>query len=205
MWIGRKQMSVPDIQSGPLLNSSPLTGVPPRRAFLRQVSAAVALGFLPLGPGLPAALAADNPPVGPVTGLRLPRYVSLRYDKTNVREGPSKTHRTAWIFQKAGLPVEITAEYDTWRRIRDSEGAEGWVLQSLLSGRRTALVAPWKKTDELPLFAKPDGVTVVAKLQAGVLANVKSCDRTWCAVFGDGFDGFIRQSDLWGVYPDETL
>ena len=122
-----------------------------------------------------------------------------------MREGPSKTHRTAWIFQKAGLPVEITAESDTWRRIRDSDGAEGWVLQSLLSGRRTALVAPWKKAEVMPLFAKTGGQEIVANLQSGVLANIKTCDGAWCRVFGDGFDGFIRQSDLWGVYPDETL
>jgi SH3-like domain-containing protein len=205
MWMGRKQTGAPDAQPKPLPIRA-VTAISPRfRAFWRAALASLLFALLSATCTAPAALAADTSPVGPVTGLRLPRYVSLRYDKTNVREGPSKTHRTAWIFQRASLPVEITAEFDTWRRIRDSEGSEGWVLQSLLSGRRTALVAPWKKTDVLPLYAKPDGVTVVAKLQAGVLANVKTCDRTWCAVFGDGFEGFIRQSDLWGVYPDETL
>ena len=94
------------------------------------------------------AMAAEGVQMGSVTGLRLPRYASLRFDKTNVREGPSKTHRTAWIFQRAGLPVEIIGEFDIWRRIRDSEGAEGWVLASLLSGRRAALVAPWRKAEE---------------------------------------------------------
>ncbi len=92
--------------------------------------------------------------VGSSTGLPLPRYVSLKSDKVNLREGPSKDHRTTWVFERAGLPVEITAESDNWRRIRDSEGTEGWVLQSLLSGRRTALVAPWKK-ETLDLYAKP--------------------------------------------------
>ena len=72
----------------------------------------------------------------------MPRYVSLKTDRVNLREGPSKDHRTAWVFQRAGLPVEIIAEYETWRRIRDAEGTEGWVLHSLLSGRRTALVMP---------------------------------------------------------------
>ena len=80
--------------------------------------------------------------VGTVSKLPLPRYVSLKSDRVNLREGPSKEHRTTWIFERAGLPVEITAEFETWRKIRDSDGTEGWVLHSLLSGRRTALVSP---------------------------------------------------------------
>jgi hypothetical protein len=151
------------------------------------------------------AMAAEGVQMGSVTGLRLPRYASLRFDKTNVREGPSKTHRTAWIYQHAGLPVEIIGEFDTWRRIRDSEGSEGWVLASLLSGRRTALVAPWRKTEEAQLYAKLGAPDVAAKLQSGVLVNVKTCQAGWCRVFGEGFDGFIKQGDLWGVYPDESL
>ena len=151
------------------------------------------------------ALAAEGVQMGSVTGLRLPRFASLRFDKTNVREGPSKTHRTAWIFQRAGLPVEIIGEFDTWRRIRDSEGAEGWVLASLLSGRRTALVAPWRKAEEAPVFVKLGAPQVAAKLQSGVVTNIKTCQGGWCRVFGEGFEGFIAQGDLWGVYPDESF
>ena len=167
------------------------------------------LAFLTLLAPVPLAnhqaLAAEGVQMGSVTGLRLPRFASLRFDKTNVREGPSKTHRTAWIFQRAGLPVEIIGEFDTWRRIRDSEGAEGWVLASLLSGRRTALVAPWRKADEAPVFAKLGAPQVAAKLQSGVVANVKTCQADWCRVFGEGFEGFIKQGDLWGVYPGESF
>ena len=143
---------------------------------------------------------------GKASGLDLPRYVSLKSDHVNLREGPSKEHRTAWVFQRAGLPVEVTAEAETWYRIRDSEGAEGWVLHSLLSGRRTALVAPWKKGEEFPLFsAARDSSEVVAKLQSGVIANLASCDGTWCRVRGPGFDGWIQQTNLWGVYPEDKL
>ena len=92
---------------------------------------------------------------GTATGLPVPRYVSLKTDRVNLREGPSKEHATTWVFQRAGLPVEITAEFETWRKVRDSEGAEGWVLHSLLSGRRTALVAPWKKTENFQIFTAP--------------------------------------------------
>ncbi len=145
--------------------------------------------------------------IGTASGLPVPRYVSLKSDRVNLREGPSKDHRTTWIFERAGLPVEITAEFETWRKVRDSEGSEGWVLHSLLSGRRTALVTPWKK-DAAPVvvFKKPDDSSApLAKLEPNVLANVRSCDKTWCRVNGDGFDGFIKQADLWGVYPNEVI
>ena len=157
----------------------------------------------PLAPTVNAARAET---VGASTGLPVPRYVSLKFDRVNLREGPSKEHRTSWIFQRAGLPVEVTAEFDTWRRIRDSEGAEGWVQQSLLSGRRTALIAPWKKGEIFPVRSKASTDSdVVAKAQAGVLANVRQCDSHWCRIFGAGFEGYIEQSNLWGVYPDEKL
>jgi len=143
---------------------------------------------------------------GTVSGLPLPRYVSLKADRVNLREGPSKDHRTRWVFQRAGLPVEITAEFETWRKVRDSEGAEGWVLHSLLSGRRTALVAPWRKGTELLLYAEPSAsAAVAAKLQPNVIVQLRRCDRTWCGIFGTGFSGYVQQSDLWGVYPDETI
>jgi len=150
--------------------------------------------------------AAQAQQVGKVSGLPLPRFVSLKSDRVNLREGPSKDHRTTWVFERAGLPVEITAEFETWRKVRDSDGTEGWVLHSLLSGRRTALVAPWKKDQIFTLFAKPSaGAAPTARLQPGVIANIKTCDGSWCRVFGDGFDGFIQQTDLWGVYPNEKI
>ena len=136
----------------------------------------------------------------------MPRYASLKSDKVNLREGPSRDHRTAWIFQRAGLPVEITAESDTWRRVRDSEGSEGWVQQALISDRRTSLIAPWKKGDVLPLYAKADTASnVVARVQSGVIGHVKGCDLGWCRIFGEGFDGYMQQQNLWGVYPNEKL
>ncbi len=171
-----------------------------RAAFL-----AVAMGVAALWPA-GRATAAEALSVGTVSKLPIPRYVSLKADRVNLREGPSKDHRTSWVFQRSGLPVEITAEFETWRRIRDAEGAEGWVLHSLLSGRRTALVSPWSKGGTLPLFQKPNPkADMEAQLQPGVLASVKSCDGSWCRISGTGFDGYIPQDKLWGVYPNEKV
>lgn len=144
--------------------------------------------------------------IGTVTGLPVPRFVSLKSDRVNLREGPSKDHRTSWIFQRAGLPVEITAEFDIWRRIRDSEGSEGWVLHSLLSGRRTALVAPWRKGEEFPLRASPNtDAAIKARLQSGVIGTLKACNGSWCRLAGEGFDGWLEQQNLWGAYPGEKV
>jgi SH3-like domain-containing protein len=149
---------------------------------------------------------AVDPNIGSTTGLPLPRFASLKSDRVNLREGPSKDHRTKWIYEKAGLPVEITAEFETWRRIRDSEGSEGWVLHNLLSGRRTAIVAPWGKDKPVPLRAKPNvEAPMIAQLMPNVVASIKSCDGQWCRLIGEGFDGYIQQQQLWGVYPDDKV
>ena len=150
--------------------------------------------------------AANGEQIGNVTGLTLPRYASLKTDRVNLREGPRKDYATKWVFQRAGLPVEITAESDTWRKVRDSEGAEGWVLHSLLSGRRTALVAPGKKNDSFKIFTRAsESADLAATLQSGVIGNIRTCDGAWCLIDGEGFKGYIKQSNLWGVYPGEKI
>jgi SH3-like domain-containing protein len=174
-----------------------------------QAAAGLALILATAAP----AHAASEIGAGKVTGLPVPRYVSLKTDRVNLREGPSKDHRTAWVFQRAGLPVEIVAEFDIWRRIRDAEGTEGWVLHSLLSGRRTALIMPWAKgeAEPVPLQERAgDRAEVVARLQPGVIANVKQCTGNWCRIIvpqiqGSDLDGYVRQDRLWGVYPNEKV
>ena len=140
------------------------------------------------------------------SGLPVPRYVSLKSDHVNVRAGPTKDNDVAWVYTRSGLPVEITAEFENWRRVRDSEGAEGWVYHSLLSGRRTAVVTMKTKDELAPLRESADPMSVVtARLQAGVVAQVKKCTSNWCHVVGSGFDGWIEQQRLWGVYADEKV
>jgi SH3-like domain-containing protein len=140
------------------------------------------------------------------SGLQVPRFVSLKADRVNVRGGPDKDHDVAWIYTRVGWPVEITAEFENWRRIRDSDGSEGWVYHSLLSGKRMAVVQLKSKTDLGALHDKPDVHSeVTAQLQSGVLGSVKHCTGTWCRFFGQGFDGWIEQDQLWGVYPDEKV
>jgi SH3-like domain-containing protein len=154
-----------------------------------------------------ATRAAGDLAAGTQSGLPVPRFVSLKSDHVNVRAGPTKDHEVTWVYTRTGLPVEITAEYENWRRIRDWEGAEGWVYHSLLSGRRTAFIAKMKASDELAELhdsADPKS-SVTAKLEPGVLGAVKRCTGTWCRVIGPNFDGWVPQERLWGVYPNEKV
>jgi len=175
----------------------------------RGPSGAAVFLIIALAAGAAAAAQPDAPsaPNGP-SGLPLPRFVSLRAERVNVRSGPTKDNDVNWVYTRVGLPVEIIAEYDNWRRIRDWEGAEGWVLHSLLGGRRTALVsAPAKAVDDfVALHASADKQSAItARVQSGVIGTVKRCSAQWCRITGQGFDGWIEQERLWGVYPDETV
>lgn len=145
--------------------------------------------------------------VGP-SGLPLPRFVSLKSGRVNLRIGPGRDYPVQWLYLKPGLPVEIVQEYDNWRRIRDSEGTEGWVLQTLLAGKRTALTAPWTAKDSgmIGLYGdKNEAAAKVADMEPGVMGKIGDCDGLWCSFESAGYDGYVKQTDIWGAYPGETF
>jgi Uncharacterized protein conserved in bacteria len=172
------------------------------------VASGLALAALLLA-GAETRAADDSAPAAGPGGqnhLPIPRFVSLKSDRVNVRSGPNKDQEVRWVYTHAGMPVEITAEFENWRRIRDWEGAEGWVYHSLLSGKRTAMVLPKAKDELVPLFESADiESAVTARLQSGVLGALKSCNGSWCQFGGKGFEGYIRQERLWGAYPNEKV
>lgn len=146
---------------------------------------------------------------GKETGLPLPRFVSLKGARTNMRIGPSFDHRISWVYVKKGVPVEVIQEFEIWRKIRDADGQEGWVHKALLSHRRSAIVAPWKhgeKDKYFPLYNNPaPKSSMAAKLQAGVYTKLEECRNDWCKVSGFSYSGWVRVENLWGVYPGETV
>jgi SH3-like domain-containing protein len=171
--------------------------------FVRSFAAAILAGTVLIVPAGEISAKDANPIT---SGLPVPRFVSLKSDHVNVRVGPTKDNDVSYIYTRSSLPVEITAEFENWRRIRDSEGAEGWVYHSLLSGRRTAVVTAKVKDDLTPLYDRADPKSAVAaRLEPGVLATVRRCSGGWCRISGSGFDGWIEQQRLWGVYPDEKI
>lgn len=140
------------------------------------------------------------------SGLPVPRFVSLKASRVNVRVGPGEDYGVAWVFVKPGLPIEVIQEFDNWRRIRDSDGQVGWVFQSLLSGKRTAVVAPWQGGEPRPIRAAAGAdARITAFLEPGVMADVDACRSGFCQISGQGFRGWITRDQLWGVYPDEDI
>lgn len=190
-----------------------LSARPERRRRLTSglgVLALLLLLFLP-GAWSAAAAAAEGP-----SGLPLPRFATTRSTPINVRVGPGTRYAVAWVYVKAGTPVEIVQEFDTWRKIRDVDGSEGWVHQNLLSGKRAGLAAPWRSGEQIPLLsARSPEAGVRAWLGPGFRVEISKCDGAWCEVSataqrdgggnGPTYSGFLPQSELWGVYEGEKF
>src|SRR5690606_22745255 len=115
--------------------------------------------------------------------LPLPRFVSTRSNPINVRVGPGTKYEIAWNFLVSGVPVEIIQEFDTWRKIRDVDGDEGWVHQSLLVGTRVGYATPLLANGEVAMHAnRSEESPLRARLAPGVKVTISNCDGTWCNV-----------------------
>jgi SH3-like domain-containing protein len=161
--------------------------------------------------GSVAQRGASAPDTGP-SGLPIPRFVSLKSDRVNLRRGPGVEYPTTWVFRRAGLPLEVVKEFESWRQVRDADGTTGWVLGAMLSGRRTALVLPWEVKDGRNAAVTAtlrdygsEASPAVADVEAGVLANILGCDGRWCRVSMEGYRGYIEQGKLWGAYQGEVI
>ena len=153
-----------------------------------------ALLFCLLFPGFAAAQESLN-------NLPLPRWAALASPEANLRTGPGKRYPIDWVLKKKNLPVEIIQEFEHWRRVKEPDGADGWIHKSMLTGTRYVMM---KKN--VTLYAQPsDNTRVVASLQKGVIANMTQCQKTWCRLTIEQYDGWAPKKHLWGVYPTETL
>ena len=164
--------------------------------FLFAALWAVVFGVLAAQPA-----AAQDDRLG-TSGLSLPRFVSLKSGKVNLRTGPGKRYPIDWIYRRRGLPVEVIDEFETWRRIRDHEGTMGWVHQSMLDGQRSVLVKPAASL----LRRRPESdAAAVALLEPGVIAYLEGCEGAWCQVTVERHAGWLRRAEVFGLYPRETL
>jgi len=140
--------------------------------------------------------------VGSETNLPLPRFVSLRSNLVNLRTGPGTTYPVDWVFVRRDLPVEVIAEFDVWRKIRDWQGTVGWVHQSMLDGRRTVRISG----SERALHRDPtEDAAVVARLAPGVIGRLLECNDSWCRIEVGSNRGWLKRDEFWGVYPDEKV
>jgi SH3-like domain-containing protein len=145
-----------------------------------------------------AAKDAHNP-----SGMPIPRFVSLKSEEVNVRTGPGTRYPIQWVYRREGWPVEIIEEFDQWRKIRDLEGTSGWVHKGMLAGSRTALV---RGKGARVVRADPDEKAhALFKVEPMVLAKLGECGKEWCRVQVSNRKGWLKKSQIWGVYPGETL
>jgi SH3-like domain-containing protein len=175
-----------------------------RSSVLLGAFCVAAAAFLVPQTGGKQAFAADKPTNAQRkgSGLPIPRFASLRSDEVNVRTGPGSRYPVDWVFKRKAMPVEIVAEYENWRKIRDWQGASGWVHQSLLTGKRSFIInAKTASLHKTPAAS----AEVVARLEPEVLGEIRACAGDWCRVRVSGVSGWIQRSGMWGVYKSEPI
>ncbi|MGX6649090.1 SH3 domain-containing protein [Maricaulaceae bacterium MS644] len=133
------------------------------------------------------------------SGLRVPRFVSLRYDEAVGRSGPSGDHPRLWVYQRAGLPVEVIQETPDWRKVRDPGGVEVWMHRRLLTGRRS--VWALEATD---MLARPDAESsLIARIEPDARLWLERCRPGWCRLEAGGRRGWARADAFWGLSPGD--
>jgi SH3-like domain-containing protein len=132
-----------------------------------------------------------------------PYWASIASGQAMTHTGPGRNYPNVWLYQRRDLPVRVVKKYETWRLIRDPDGAQGWMLVTLLSDRRTAVVKPG---DPRPVRVEPsDGAKVRYMAEQGVVGRISKCASGWCHIEVGKRDGYIRISDLWGVAENEVV
>ena len=123
-------------------------------------------------------------------------FLTLRYDKVNLRLGPSKDYPVKIFYKKKYLPVLVVDQLDNFKKIKDHENNTGWIHVSQLSKKKAAIVI----TDNLIMFKKS---TVYSKplaiLQKGKLTKIIKCREEWCKAKTKGYIGWVKKGSLWGL------
>jgi SH3-like domain-containing protein len=145
-----------------------------------------------------AAQAGDKTPERQTpSGMPVPRYVSLKFDKVNARAGPGDDHKLLFVYRVRGLPLQVIAETSEWRRVCDPEGTLAWVHKRTTDGRRTTMNT---RAQPVALLKRPkDGFRTEAYLNSHSLAALDHCDKGWCKVRADHASGWVREGVLWGT------
>ena len=138
-------------------------------------------------------------------GLDIPRFVSLRSNHINARSGPGSRYPIEWVYMQKSAPVEIIAEFELFRKIKDWQGSETWVHKSMLSGKRfIKVITPGENN----IYAKDDyKAKIIARVEDEVIGEVKKCpvNSDFCLIDFDGAEGWIPRQNLYGIYPDEII
>lgn len=147
--------------------------------------------------------AEDVPPELQGSGRPVPRFVTIDTNKAYVRSGPAPRYPVKLVYKKAGLPVEITQEFDVWRKIKDIDGDEGWINKGLLSDKRSVIIQSTGPIEMREGFS--ENSRIMANLENGVIARLQKCSDQWCQISAGGYQGWVERNFLWGLYPKEEI
>ena len=132
-----------------------------------------------------------------------PYWASIASGEAMMRTGPGRNYPGIWLYKRRDLPVRVLQIYPNWRKIEDPDGTQGWMLVTLLSDRRTALVKPGSPRD---IRTEPSpGAPVRYRAEAGVVGRIDQCDASWCRIEIGSRRGFIAKRDLWGISDGESV
>ena len=141
--------------------------------------------------------------IGSDTGYKIPRFVTLKSNEVNLRVGSSTNYPIVLKYTTRNLPVEITDEYDVWRKTKDIEGNEGWIHKTLLQGDRFAIINQTYQSS-VKLYLKPQGIAI-GEIGKFNIVKINSCLLGWCKIEYEKYKGWIKKENLWGVYKDEKI
>ena len=133
------------------------------------------------------------------TGLPLPRFVSLKSNKVNLRRGPGLDYKIDWVYKRKHLPLMIVSEFGHWRQVIDFEGYSGWIYKDLLSGSRYIIVN--KEETLLRNKATFDSLGK-AILKRELVAKLIDCEGLWCFIRIRNMRGYVLAEHIWGISID---
>jgi SH3-like domain-containing protein len=170
--------------------------------LLKRVLVATFLAGLTLASAHAGPLDPNAAPKVGGSGLPIPRFASLGSNEVNMRTGPGEQYPIDWRYVREGIPVEVIAEFGNWRKVRDPDGTEGWILGALLSEQRTGFVIREIRT----LYAQPTpDARAVFRAAPGVIGKLVLCEEAWCQLSIDGRSGWILRDQVFGAYPGENF
>ena len=133
------------------------------------------------------------------SGLSVPRYVSLKFDKVNARAGPGDDYDLRWTYRGRGLPLQVVAETEEWRRVCDADGSLSWIHRRTTDARRMVMRT---QPQPLALHARADDAAPeTATLVGRAIAELKDCQGGWCRIAVGRAKGWVRADQIWGTDP----
>lgn len=142
-----------------------------------------------------AALMAVVGPAAAQSDVELPYWASINVDEARMRKGPSPDVPVIWEYRRKDLPVKVVARFETWRKIEDPDGAQGWMASRLLSRTRTAII-----TGEIRPMREDASVSaaIAYRAEPGVVGRITDCKAGWCLFDVKGRKGWVEVDHIWG-------